>query len=58
MFYHDGVFFTKHLVLFTRFFLVISDQVLSTCEGNYFLNIFQQEGETDSALKRWAEHLH
>lgn len=39
-------------------FLVISDQVLSTCEGNYFLNIFQQEGETDSALKRWAEHLH
>lgn len=49
---HGAVHFI-HLL----FFLVTDDQVLLPCEGDYFLNVFQQEGETDSALKRWAEHL-
>lgn len=58
MYRHCGGFFTEQFILLDYlFFLVIDDQVLLPCKGDYFLNIFQQEGETDSALKRWAEHL-
>lgn len=45
---YEALFFK---ILPMYLFLVIGDQV------NYFLNIFEQEGETDSALKRRAEHL-